>query len=401
MNTKLTIGLEARFSKTPDQKIWTEDGPGYSFWQRYLDVFESVEVLARVQDISDVSPRWNRADGERVRFISLPYYIGPYQYLRNAMKIDKITMAVVQKADAVILRTPGQISNRLFYYLRKNSHPYGVEVVGDPYDVFAPGAVRHPLRPFFRWSGKRQLQEQCRWALGAAYVTGNALQRRYPNDLYSTHYSSIDIGTDAYAAYPKTQFGAAGLFRLVFVGSLAQLYKGPDILIDALTQYLSTGHSGVKLIMIGEGQFRTALEEQVARRGMNDIVTFLGQLPSGEAVRKELLQADLFVLPSRTEGLPRAMIEAMACGLPCIGTNVGGIPELLAPEDLVAPGDARELAAKIKEVLSNPLRLSSMSTRNLERAKDFRADILNQRRRNFYQYLRAKTELWMEKKIIL
>lgn len=398
MNTKLTIGLEARFSKTPDQKIWTEDGPGYSFWQRYLDVFESVEVLARVQDISDVSPRWNRADGERVRFISLPYYIGPYQYLRNAMKIDKITMAVVQKADAVILRTPGQISNRLFYYLRKNSHPYGVEVVGDPYDVFAPGAVRHPLRPFLRWSGKRQLHEQCRWALGAAYVTGKALQHRYPNDKYSTNYSSIDIGVDAYAVSPKTQFGTVGLFRLVFVGSLAQLYKGPDILIDALTQCLSAGHSGVKLIMIGEGQFRTALEEQVARRGMNDIVTFLGQLPSGEAVRKELLQADLFVLPSRTEGLPRAMIEAMACGLPCIGTNVGGIPELLAPEDLVAPGDARELAAKIKEVLSNPLRLSSMSTRNLERAKDYRSDILNQRRRNFYQYLRAKTELWMEKK---
>jgi len=398
---KLTIGLEGRFLKTPDQKVWPETGPSYSFWQRYLDVFESVEVVARIRHISAIPSGVIRADGENVRFISLPYYIGPYQYIRSAWGIDKIIEAVVQKADSVLLRTPGQISSRLFYYLRKDNHPYGVEVVGDPYDVLAPGVVRHPLRPFVRWLGKRQLHEHCRWALGAAYVTEKALQRRYPNDLYSTNYSSIDIDGNAYAATARTQFGSDGMFRLVFVGSLAQFYKGPDILIDALALCRSARHDGIKLLMIGDGKFRPVLEERVVRRGLNNAVSFGGQLPSAEAVRKELLQADLFVLPSRTEGLPRAMIEAMACGLPCIGTNVGGIPELLSPDDIVAAGDAQALAGKIKEVLSDQERLRSMSIRNLEKAKSFRSDILNQRRRDFYQYLRSKTDVWMEEKKII
>jgi len=59
--------------------------------------------------------------------------------------------------------------------------------------------------------------------------------------------------------------------------------------------------------------------------------------------------------------MPRAMIEAMARGLPCIGSAVGGIPELLSSEDLVSRGDAGALALKIMEVVSQPDRMTRMS----------------------------------------
>jgi glycosyltransferase involved in cell wall biosynthesis len=121
-------------------------------------------------------------------------------------------------------------------------------------------------------------------------------------------------------------------------------------------------------------------------------VRFLGWLPGGPAVRSELDAADLFALPSRQEGLPRAMVEAMARALPCVGSTVGGIPELLLAEDLVPPGDARALARKIREMLTTPGRMTRMSARNLEKARVYREEALAGRRRAFYRHVREMTE---------
>jgi glycosyltransferase involved in cell wall biosynthesis len=394
---KLTVSLEARFFRTPDQKIWAESIPDYSFWCRYLDAFDFVEIVARVQDVVAVPPTYMRSDGDKVSFVPLPYYIGPLQYLLNAHKIMAITRAVVKSADAVILRTPGQVSSNVFRYLRKDAHPYGVEVVGDPYDVFAPGSIDHPLRAFFRWWGAKQLKQQCRLAVAATYVTENALQKRYPCSQFSTYFSDVELPFNTYESSPRGAFGSGGVFNLVLVGSLAQLYKSPDILIEAVALCRTKGHK-LTLNIIGDGKFRHQLEEQVARMGLNDSISFLGQLPAGGAVRAELLKADLFILPSRTEGLPRAMIEAMACGLPCIGSTVGGIPELLPVEDLVPSGSVQALADKIEEIITHPVRMQAMSARNFEKSLEFRNDILEHRRREFYNHLHEKTALWLEEK---
>jgi glycosyltransferase involved in cell wall biosynthesis len=78
----------------------------------------------------------------------------------------------------------------------------------------------------------------------------------------------------------------------------------------------------------------------------------------------------------------------MARGCPCIGSNVGGIPELLAPDDLVPPNDPEALAQKIIEVTSDPVRMKTMSERNLARAKQFDPEVLRQARLAFYRYVR-------------
>jgi glycosyltransferase involved in cell wall biosynthesis len=94
------------------------------------------------------------------------------------------------------------------------------------------------------------------------------------------------------------------------------------------------------------------------------------------------------VLPSRQEGLPRALVEAMARALPCISSTVGGIPELLPAEDLVRPGDVSMLTRKITKVLQDPARLQAMSARNLERSRDFREDVLQVRRTTWLAQVR-------------
>jgi glycosyltransferase involved in cell wall biosynthesis len=258
--------------------------------------------------------------------------------------------------------------------------------------------VEHPLRPFFRWWFSRRLRRECAGAAAAAYVTEAALQRRYPASpgAFSTHFSDVELPDAALAPSPRPADPGARALTLISVGSLAQLYKAPDVLIDAVGACAGAGLD-LRLDLVGDGKFRPALEARVAARGLGGRVRFLGQLPAGEKVREQLDRADLFVLPSRTEGLPRAMVEAMARGLPCIGSAVGGIPELLPAEDLVPPGDAAALARKIREVVSEPGRMARMSDRNLERARHYREGALRDRRLAFYRHVRETTERWQRR----
>ena len=88
------------------------------------------------------------------------------------------------------------------------------------------------------------------------------------------------------------------------------------------------------------------------------------------------------------------MIEAMARGLPCIGSSVGGIPELLPQEDLVPAGDAYTLARTIEDTMRDCDRMNRMAERNLVRARDYHDSTVNVRRVEFLKVLRDLTEAW-------
>jgi glycosyltransferase involved in cell wall biosynthesis len=392
---KVVIALEARFERTPDGAIWTLVGFAYSFWKRYLEVFDRVCVVARVRDVSHVPSDWQRVDGEGVSCFPIPYYIGPWQYLFKAWQVQQAAQSSVGHRDAVILRVGGMIASCIQPMLVQTDHPYAVEVVADPYDVFAPGSIKSPLRPFFRWYSPRQLRYQCREALAAAYVTQDALQKRYPCPNFSIGVSDVELGEETFVSQPRYYQEKMAPLTLIFVGTMAQLYKAPDVLIDAVAVCVREGLN-IQLILIGNGQYRGELEAQAQILGIGERAIFLGQLQAGEAVRAQLDRAELFVLPSHQEGLPRAMVEAMARALPCIGSTVGGIPELLPAEDIVPPGDVVALATKIREVVTNPERMARMSARNLEKAHNYQDNVLREKRNAFYRYVRERTEKWLK-----
>lgn len=390
----VVVVLEHRFNRTPDGTVWTHTMFGYPFWTRYLAVFDQVRVVARVRDVPAVPPDWIAANGANVGFAAVPYYLGPWQYLRQAPQVRRAARKAIGPHDAVILRLSSQIADGIDPVLRRTNRPYGVEVVGDPYDVFAPGAIKHPLRPFFRWWFARRLRQQCAHACAAAYVTASALQRRYPGPAYSVGVSDVELSPTTFVSVPRPQ-RQTNSFTLISVGSLAQLYKAPDVLIDAVALCVSRGLD-LRLVWVGDGKHRVELEARAAAHGLEQRICFLGQLSAGAAVRAQLDQADLFVLASRTEGLPRAMVEAMARAVPCIGSTVGGMPELLPAEDLVPPGDAAALAQKIADVLGDPQRMAQMSTRNLHTAQAYCDEVLRERRSAFYQSVRTQTEAWLQ-----
>ena len=386
---QVSVSIEQRFVRTPDGATWTPAQFAYDFWSQYLEVFDGVRVLARVLPVAAAPAEYQRVDGPCVRVAGLPHYLGPRQYLAQRKRLLAAVREEVRGEGAYILRVSSQIANVVQPRLQARRYPYAVEVVGDPYDVFAPGSFHSPLAPLCRRILTQRLRQQCAHAAAAAYVTEHTLQKRYPcaNGMFA--FSDVQLPDSAIAAAPRP-CRLQTSYLLLFVGTFTQMYKGPDIAINAAAQCVREGWD-IGLVMIGDGQYRAAMERLAREAGLGSRITFTGQLPP-EEVRRFLDRADLFLLPSRTEGLPRAVLEAMARGLPCLASRVGGIPELLLEEDLVAPGSAPALAAAIGAALRAPGRRAAMARRNLERAKRYRLAAMREKRREFLRTLRSRTE---------
>jgi glycosyltransferase involved in cell wall biosynthesis len=198
------------------------------------------------------------------------------------------------------------------------------------------------------------------------FVTTNALQRKYPTA--GRAYAASDVALDD-AAFDvdRSSRRATEPFTLISVAGLDQPYKGTSILLNALGELRQRG-APVRLRIVGSGTLMADLQCQARDLNVLSDVEFLGQLDR-DGVRKALDSADLFVHPSLTEGLPRALLEAMARGLPAVASAVGGVPELLSPECLVPARDWSALAGLIRRLTAEPLLLDSLGKRNREAAR--------------------------------
>lgn len=134
--------------------------------------------------------------------------------------------------------------------------------------------------------------------------------------------------------------------------------KGVDILLQAWSAFARhQGSCGVHLWLVGDGPERHSLEKMACELGVQDSVRFLGAVQDMEQLKRLYRGALALVLPSRSEGLGNVLLEAGACGTVCIGSSVGGIPEVIADGEtgfLFPPGDVDALARTIAHVLEMP-----------------------------------------------
>ncbi len=150
--------------------------------------------------------------------------------------------------------------------------------------------------------------------------------------------------------------------RIIVVANLRP-EKGHDVLIDAAPEVLRR-HPDVAFEFVGGGAARDALATRARDRGVLDRITFTGHCQN---VGEKLAVADVFVLPSRSEAFPNAVLEAMAAGLPVVASGVGGIRELIVHEQtgLLLPPDrpdalARQICRVLEdEALANRLGMSA------------------------------------------
>jgi glycosyltransferase involved in cell wall biosynthesis len=161
----------------------------------------------------------------------------------------------------------------------------------------------------------------------------------------------LGVDPEIFAPQPSAQQGAE--LEIICVGRLAPT-KGQLVLLRAIAELLHRGHR-LRLRLVGDGVDRPRLEEFISEQGLGASVILEGAR-NHEATRKLLGHADIFVLASFAEGLPVALMEAMAMEVPCVSTYVAGIPELIRDGLdglLVPPSSHHALAGALERLIDD------------------------------------------------
>ncbi len=383
---RLLVSLDQLYTQAADGSVWTSAMHDHAYWQRYLDVFEEVVVVARVRQVAQGAGL--RADGPGVTFLPMPMYEGPWQFLRQRRTLIRLVDAALVPGVAVSVRVPSQLGYLVASRAQRAGLRFAAEVVADPWTFFTAGVTRHPLRPVMRRLSAAKLRAVCRSADSVCYVTAEALQRAYPASPAALTESVLDIDLDDAWFKSAPRGPLTGDPILVLIGNFPALYKGQDLLIRALPELARAGFR-CQLQLVGEGRQEPLLRHLAQAEGVVEQVHFVGSAAGAEAVWARLDAATIFVLPSRSEGLPRSLVEAMARGLPCIATAVGGIPELLAAEDLIPVDDLPALVRALLAVLADTPRQARMGQRNREVAQGYHRQKIASRRLRFLLAVRA------------
>ena len=386
---KLLVATDAHIFRTPDGKHWAKSIYGYNFWTRYLDVFDSVRVVARVKDVQEIDSKKLLVDGLGVEIVGIPFYQGPKELLRKYIAIQKALKKIDADCDAALLRMPSQTATMVWKHLRKGI-PLAGEIVYDMMDdVNLPG--QNPIIKTLHIITSNNVKKFCLTANGVSYVTEKSIQEHYPSyarlygedsEHFETFYSTITLSDDAFTG-SRDFSNHNGLTLVLSSVAMNSERKGEKILIKAVKNCRDRGYD-VKAIIIGDGTLRPSFEVYAKELGVADFIEFTGLLPSSDEVREVMLKADMFVFPTQGEGLPRGILEAMAIGMPVLSTPVGGIPEVIDLKYLFDPMDSDAYANEVCRLLDHKEELTEMSRKNYRKSLEFRNELLQKKRNEFY-----------------
>lgn len=394
---RLLLTTNARLYKTDDGKYWTKLVYGYDFFHRYFSVFDEIRLVAHTEKCeTNETKDMLRVDGDNLIVNEVPFPHGKLQYIKMYRQISRSVKYSAEGCDVAILRIPDQLAFQVYPVLKENKIPVGVEVTSDSWDFFAPGSIKSIFRPFLRLLWYSNQRKICANADGTSYVTEFALQKRYPpkralkKDGFTTFCTSANLG-DIFFGSPKTYSTSdKKVYTIIHVASsIGGHAKGHSELISALGRLHQNGLT-TNLVLVGGGTLNQEVESMIDKYNYRENVRVTGLIPSPSMLSNELKKADLFVFPSYREGLPRVVLEAMATGLPCIATELPGIRELIDDDCLVPVKDINTLESRIKYFLNNPEMLTEKSFRNFNKALEYKGNIIQEKRIEFYKILKKR-----------
>lgn len=297
-----------------------------------------------------------------------------------------ILKKAIECCDLLIVHVPDSVSNMAARYAKKIGKTYLSVVIGCVWDALWNHSIKGKLLAPSAFLSMKGTVWNADYVM---YVTNEFLQRRYPTN--GKHIGCSDVVLDKcdkqICLKRKNKFAnldKSEEIKIVTIGGLDVSYKGQKYIIKALKTVIQNGlNYHYYLIGGGEGQ---SLYKLAKKMGIENHVHFLGILNHNK-INECLINMDIYAQPSKQEGLPRAVVEAMNTGMPCIGTNVGGIPELLPQELVFAKGNIADIITLLEV---NPITWSKYVDFSFNRAKEYAPEILDKRRTDFFQLISSE-----------
>lgn len=362
-----------------------ETGSFDGLYERYSYLSNDITLVMRERPLEE-GMRLDRVP-EDAHVVGYPNYMDPKLYFNNILAARRIVEDAVRDADAVILRGPHFGEE----FARKHDKPYIVECIGCTWDALWNHGIEGKGIAIPSFLHAKRVYARAPYV---QYVTSEFLQKRYPTKGKALACSDVVISIQSKGVL-NARLGRArdlGNGRIV-MGTAAAIdvtYKGQQDVIRAIP-YLTEKGFDIEYRLAGANKSGSSYLADLAKRlGVSDRVAFLGPLPSTE-MPSYYDSLDLYVQPSKTEGLPRAVVEAMSRGCPVIGSNVGGIPELIDSPFLFRAGSARAIARSVEQLLTSGI--ESACVRNFNKAKEFAPDTLRAKRERFYDDFLAHYKL--------
>ncbi len=377
---KLLFAHDHTFYKYKDN-FYSTGGLSKAVLERYTKIFDEVIVVSRHKRIYDFDDKLTLASTERVRFVEIPNFKSIKNQFR-IIKAKKIISQEIKECDSLIARLPSSIGSLATSLAEKSGKPYMIEMVACPWDAYWNHSLKGKVvAPYVYLTTKKRVKA----ASSVMYVTREFLQKRYPN-------SKATIGCSDVAL---PQLDASVLERRlekinripkndsIILGTTAAVnvrYKGQQYVIEAISLLNKKGYN-FEYHIVGRGD-NSFLKLVADKAGVSDKVKFLGSL-SHDKVFEYLDNIDIYIQPSRQEGLPRALVEAMSRGCPSIGSTTGGIPELLNKEFIFSNGSVEEICRNLEAM--NLKAMHEEAIRSFEKAKEYDYSKLDIERNNFYK----------------
>ena len=355
-------------------------------FDRYAAVFENVSIATRVDKEASLSKytELTKLTIEKYRVVEYPDFLSLKGIFADKSQSTKQLECAISQCDALIIRLPSFLGNKCVRIAKKYNKPYLIEVVGCPWDsLINHGLSGKLLAPYMYLATKYHVKR----ATDVLYVTEEFLQSRYPTKGRSIGCSDVLLNDVNIHNELKKQKSKDQKIILGTAGVLDVRYKGQEFVIEAIFELKKMGiDAEYRLAGSGTGDY---LRKKAQALGVEDRVKFCGLLDR-IALDEFYDSLDIYVQPSLTEGMPRAVIEAMSKGCYCLGTNVGGIPELIGREYCFKKGNVKDILCKILQYYDD------LDDKNrkwcVNRSKDFTAAFLENKRNDFYKNFRNVVE---------
>lgn len=350
-----------------------------STYERYLTLGDQIIVLCHTKIVE--KPTHDRVQDERLTIVPVIKQ-NSLKSLLSRSQTENMIKEQVEKADVCVAHVPCAHSYLLIKYARLLNKPYFTVVCGCPWDALWN----------YDWRGKLMAPKACfdlkrvmRDAPYSIYVTNEFLQRRYPTNGKSIGCSNVNMHTGVSGVLEKRlddirKKDDNTIYRIGTAAALDVPYKGQEYVIKAIAKLKEMGLN-FEYHLIGGGT-GNKLKESASKLNITDRVIIHGSIPHDQ-VADFFDSIDIYIQPSKQEGLPRATIEAMSRGCLCMGSNIAGIPELLDDNYLFEKGNVSEIVEILKKITIKDL--LEQASRNYNLAKEYDCDVLNERRRKFLE----------------